>query len=191
MAKEQEVRYKGAPERTAVNPKRLVIICGPLVILAVLVLLFIEHFPGTKPTTHISIIERTALSLYLPGDKGNLMEKTVGIKGPETNREKADTILAALKTAGAVPEKLVLHDLVTDSDGIMYLNFSRDLLSTIPGAGPSREIITVFSIVNSFLANFRYTRKVQFLVDWQPVHTLHGVVYTYLPMEFNRTITED
>ncbi len=180
-----------APERTPINLKRLAIICTPLAIITILVVLFMEHLPGTKPTTHIAITERTNVSLYLPDKEGKLVEKTVGIKAPESNREKADTIVAALKTAGVVSENLTLQDFVTDSDGIMYLNFSKDLVTNPQGERSDGEIVTVFSIVNSFLANFSYTRKVQFLVDWQPVHTIHGIVYTYLPMEFNRTIVED
>jgi len=191
LAKEEIRHHKATPSRTQVNFKRLAIICLPLVVATVFIVLFIDHFSGTNPKPQIVIVEKNTISLFLPTNGGKLVEQTVDIKGTETHKEKGAKILAELKKGGAVPEKLALQELVTDSDGIMYLNFSKDLVTGVPGGGPVGEIATVFSIVNSFLANFRSARKVQILVDWQPVHTLHGIVYTYLPMEFNKTIMED
>jgi len=82
-----------------------------------------------------------------------------------------------------------LNDLVIDSDGILYLNFSKDILEKQTTA--MMEIMKTFSIVNSFLGTFRNANKVQLLVEGQPVYTLNGTVYTYKPLEFNQDLLED
>lgn len=84
---------------------------------------------------------------------------------------------------------MTLNDLVIDSDGVLYLNFSNTI--TEKKATTMTEILKTFSIVNSFLGNFGNTNKVQLLVEGQPVYTLHGTVYTYKPLEFNQDLLED
>ena len=82
-----------------------------------------------------------------------------------------------------------MNDLVIDSEGVLYLNFSKHI-SEIKTTSMT-EILRTFSIVNSFLGSFRNTNKVQFLIEGQPVYTLNGTVYTYKPLEFNQDLLED
>ncbi|OPY69376.1 MAG: Sporulation and spore germination [Syntrophorhabdus sp. PtaU1.Bin050] len=189
--KDVENLAAGTPKKR-INYKRITLICLPLIIVTALVVLFYEYMADTKPAGPVIVrTEKPTISLFVPGNNGRLAEKTVEINNSGTFKEKADLILGELKKARCLPEGLLLKELVMDSDGIMYLNFSKDLISGTGTGGSFDEIIAVYAITNSFLASFRNTRSVQFLVDWQPIYTLHGIVYTFLPMEFNKQITEE
>ncbi len=52
-------------------------------------------------------------------------------------------------------------------------------------------MIVVYSLVNSFATSFKDVRKVQLLVEGEPIYTIAGLVYTYMPLEFNRELMED
>ncbi len=175
-----------------INYKRIALICLPLIVVAALIMLFYEYPADTQSAYPVAVIaERPTISLFIPGGNGILVEKIIEINDAGTHKERADLILGELKKAHCLPEGLLLKELVTDSDGTMYLNFSKDLVSTTHTGNSFDEITAVYSIINSFLASFRDARRVQFLVDWQPIYTLHGIVYTFLPMEFNKQITEE
>lgn len=142
-----------------------------------------------KPAPEIKIIQKETISVYTPTDQGKLIEKRIDITGAPNDKEKGEAIIKNLKTLKSVPEDLTLNDLVIDSDGILYLNFSKDILEKQTTA--MMEITKTFSIVNSFLGTFRNANKVQLLVEGQPVYTLNGTVYTYKPLEFNQDLLED
>ncbi|OPY85851.1 MAG: Sporulation and spore germination [Syntrophorhabdus sp. PtaU1.Bin153] len=189
----QDIRkFKAKPPKKRIRYKRIALICLPLIVVTALIVLFYEYAADTQPAGPVAVTkEKSTISLFIPGDNGILVEKTVEINNAGTHKERADLILGELKKAHCLPEGLLLKELVTDSDGTMYLNFSKDLVSSAATGGSFDEITTVYAIINSFLASFRDARRVQFLVDWQPVYTLHGIVYTFLPMEFNKQITEE
>lgn len=142
-----------------------------------------------QPRKQVVRIEKNTVSLLYPGNDGKLFEKTIEIDSAATLKDKGATIISELKNAGLAPENLLLQEVVIDNEGVIYLNFTKDLLQG--DTKRNDEIGTVYSIVNSFLASFRYTKKVQLLVGWKPVYTLRGTVYTYLPIEFNKHVMED
>ena len=127
--------------------------------------------------------------MYVSETEGMLKKKSVELKNNLPPRAKADLILSELKKEQAVPEKLTLHEMAVDEEGVIYLNFSQDLKAE--KASPLSEIATVYSIVNSFLANFKGSKSVQLLVEGEPVYTVSGLLYTYEPLEFNNQIVEE
>ena len=48
-----------------------------------------------------------------------------------------------------------------------------------------------YGIVNSFIESFHNVKKVQMLVEGQPVYTRSGVLYLFSPLEFNKELLED
>jgi hypothetical protein len=143
----------------------------------------------TQPKKHVVKTERNTVSLLFPGKDGKFSEKVVEIDNSASLKDKGATIVSELKNAGLVPEGLLLQELVIDNEGVIYLNLTKEILQGV--ADKNDDIGTVYAIVNSFLASFRYSKKVQLLVDWKPVYTLRGTVYTYLPIEFNKHVMED
>jgi hypothetical protein len=180
---------RGLPQKRRVNYKKLLLICGPLVVATGLFVLFFRYVAPTEPKKQVVRVEKQTISLYVPTDTGKLREMVVENGNSATPKERADRIIEELKNSGLLPRPLSLREMLIDNDGVVYLNFSKDLRLGSEWQGD--EIAAVYSIVNSFLGSFRYTKKVQLLIDWQPVYTLRGVVYTYLPMEFNKQVMED
>jgi Sporulation and spore germination len=182
-------KSRGLPAEKRVNYKRLIIICLPLIIITALFVYFFEYMADIKPKEQVVRIEKNTISLLYPGDDGKLFEKVVEIDNNATPKDKGNTIVSELKKTGFVSEGLSLQELVIDNEGIIYLNFTKDLIQG--AAAKTDDIGAVYAVVNSFLASFRYSKKVQLLVDWKPLYTLRGTVYTYLPIEFNKQVMED
>jgi hypothetical protein len=129
------------------------------------------------------------LKLYYPVPPSKLGLKGIPVKASATDREKADTIIAALKSDKVLPDGVALLEFAADPDGILLLNFSHEI--TAMKVNPLTEIQTVHAIINSFLANFTKAKSVQLLAGGQAFFTINGTVYTYKPLEFNSQILED
>ena len=71
-------------------------------------------------------------------------------------------------------------------DHILYVNFSKQLITEHPG-GSSGEAITVYSIVNT-LVGAPGVEKVQILVEGQLLDTLVGHLYIGEPLEKDHVI---
>jgi len=72
----------------------------------------------------------------------------------------------------AVPPGTRLRQAYVVADGVAYLDFSSEL-TTLSG-GSTTEMLTVFAIVDSVIANVPEVRKVGLLVEGAPIETLNG-----------------
>jgi spore germination protein GerM len=72
-----------------------------------------------------------------------------------------------------VPESTIIKNVRVDRNGIAWLDFSSHLSKDHPG-GSSAEIITVYSIANTVILNFKDVKKVRFLIDGAEIETLAG-----------------
>ena len=133
--------------------------------------------------------QKETIRLCSPLSKTKLGNQALEVRSDMADREKADLILRELKKGKVISPGVQLRDLAIGLDGVLYLNLSRNLAEAHPGAPP--EIIVVYSLVNSFASSFKDVRKVQLLLDGEPVYTIGGVVYTYMPLEFNKDLMED
>jgi hypothetical protein len=167
---------------------KLVILCILLAVLGVIILAQ-WNSQNVEPQKPVVVQEKATLSLFVPAAPEKLAKKIVDIRGPVSDREKADLIVKELKREKAVPEKLSLYDFAADAEGTIYLNLSQEIKSEKMGS--MREITVVYSIINSFLSNFKDTKKVQLLMEGQGLYTISGTLFTYLPIEFNNQLMED
>ena len=83
------------------------------------------------------------------------------IKGPQAN---------LIRT---IPKSTIIKNVRIDRNGIAWLDFSSHLSRDHPG-GSSAEIITVYSIANTVILNFKDVKKVRFLIDGAEIETLAG-----------------
>jgi hypothetical protein len=72
-----------------------------------------------------------------------------------------------------IPKSTIIKNVRIDRNGIAWLDFSSHLSRDHPG-GSSAEIITVYSIVNTVILNFKDVKKVKFLIDGAEIETLAG-----------------
>lgn len=183
-------QYQEFKEKPSLVRKPFVIVLAVIIVLAAGAMAYIyRDIWIKKPQQLVTIVQKETVSVYFPTGMGKLAEKKIDITSNLSDQEKGNLIIRNLKTLKGIPEELTLNDLVVDSDGILYLNFSKSISEKKTTA--MTEILETFSIVNSFLGSFRNTNKVQFLVEGQPVYTLNGTVYTYKPLEFNQDLLED
>lgn len=133
--------------------------------------------------------QKETIRLYSPLSKTRLGNRVLEVRSNIADKEKADLILKELKKDKVITPGVQLQDIAIGLDGVLYLNLSKNLTEVHPGA-PS-EIIIVYSLVNSFVSSFNDVRKMQLLLDGEPAYTIAGTVYTYLPLEFNKDLTED
>jgi hypothetical protein len=183
-------QYQTSEKKPALVRKPFIIALVVIVVLAASAIAYIyKDLWIKKPQQLVTIAQKETVSVFFPSDQGKLIEKKIDIISNLSDKEKGNIIIRNLKMLKSIPEALTLNDLVIDYDGILYLNFSKDISEKKTAA--MTEILKTFSIVNSFLGSFRNTNKVQFLVEGQPVYTLNGTVYTYKPLEFNQDLLED
>ena len=89
----------------------------------------------------------------------------------------------------AIPKNTKLEDVRIDNDGVVWVDFSSHLSSAHPG-GSSAELITVYSIVNTILLNFKEVKKVRILIDGATVDTLAGHIDCTKPFVANRRLIQ-
>jgi Sporulation and spore germination len=133
--------------------------------------------------------QKETVRLFSPVSKIKLGNRVLEVRSDITNKERADLILRELRKDKAIGAGVQLRDVAIGLDGVLYLNLSRNLAETHPGESP--DVMMVYSLVNSFASSFRDVNKVQLLLDGEPTYAIKGVVYTYLPLEFNKDLTED
>ena len=170
--------------------KRLIIL---LILLAVFVviMIFSKHIRLWQRESFIDIIpfEKSEIIICFSKNTEKLEKKILEVKKGVPEKERAHIIIRELKKEKNIPEKTSLYEFASDGDGTIYLNLSKDILEE--KADPSQEITTIYSIVNSFLLSFKDSKKVQLLVEGQPVYTINGTVYIYKPIEYNEYVMED
>jgi hypothetical protein len=133
--------------------------------------------------------QKETIRLFSPLSSIKLGSRVLEVRSDMPDKEKADLILRELKKDKVISPGVQLRDVAIGLDGVLYLNLSKNLAEGRPGA-PS-EITALYSLVNSFASSFKDVRKVQLLLDGEPAYTVGGAIYTYLPLEFNKDLTED
>lgn len=165
----------------------LIVLLALVIVLAILITGYRVKV-ALEPKTIFTVPDKQVVSIFLPA-QNKLIEKRLDVRSNISDKEKAEMIINKLKQEKCLTQGFRLYESVIDTDGIMYLNVSRDIIDDKPAG--MREILTVYSIAHSFLSTFKEARKVLFLVDGQVLYTLRGTLYTYKPIEFNPDLLED
>ena len=170
--------------------RRLIILFILIAVFAAVIILN-KHIQLWQRKSIIDIIpfEKSEIFICYSKNTGKLEKKILEVKKGVPDKERAHIIIRELKKERNIPEKTSLYEFASDGDGTIYLNLSKDILGE--KADPANEIMTVYSIINSFLLSFKDAKKVQLLVEGQPIYTINGTVYTYKPIEFNKYVMED
>ena len=170
--------------------KRLVVLIIVVAILFIIIMLSKDiRLWQRKSIIDIIPSEKSEIFLCYAKDTGKFEKRTLEVKKGLSDIEKSQIIIRELKKEGAIPENTTLSDFLTNTEATIYLNLSRDVLGD--KTSPAKEITKVYSMVNSFLLSLKDAKKVQILVEGQPIYTLNGTVYTYKPIEFNKYVMED
>jgi hypothetical protein len=175
--------------RSFLNKKMYIIIFVVTIFFIVLLTVY-SYLKRSEATKNAPPIVMDRLNIFVPRDGVKLVQSILEVRTGISDKQKADEIINELKKQKCVPEKLTLYDFATDEDGGMYLNFSKEILND-KTMGTSQEIGMVYSIVNTFISNFRNINKIQLLVEGHPTESINGVIYIYKPIEFKKDLMED
>jgi len=159
-------------EKIQQRPVRTVfIILLALVVVLAIIVTGYRVKVALEPKTIFTAPDKQMVSVFFPA-QNRLIEKKFVVRSNISDKEKTEMIINKLKQGKHLPQGFTLYESATDTDGVMYLNVSRD-------------------IANSFLATFKEAQKILFLVDGQALYALRGTLYTYKPIEFNPDLLED
>lgn len=190
----QKFSMEKNPESFTSKKLYIVLIVAAIIMTAAIIITFYlsskESDPlSVKPSTSLSIAKES-IYIFAPHDVIKLVQNVSEIQSGLSEQDRAYAILNELKKQKGIPEKLALYDCATDGNGTMYLNFSKEIYGN--GAmETSQEITMIYSIVNTFISNFKNINKIQLLVEGAPVETINKVLYIYKPVGFNKDLMED
>ena len=148
-----------------------------------LILLFHQQiFRSIKPLSERGsiLVERKEVVLYFSDSEGEyLVGEKREISRKNKFKEEAEEAIIELirgpkgKLVSTLPPRTKLLTLQINDAGLAKVNFSPALSRDHPG-GSSGEMMTLYSIVNSLSLNFPQIKKVQILIDGEPVETITG-----------------
>jgi hypothetical protein len=133
--------------------------------------------------------EKATISLLFPGSDGFLHAESREVALPLTPDGRVATIVAALlagpRTKGLVaplPEGVTVGDAFVDPQGVAYVDLAAKDLAAPPSSGSDLELLRVYSVVDSVLANEPRARAVVLLWNGVQRPTFAGHVDTASPL---------
>jgi spore germination protein GerM len=146
---------------------------------------------GQKGKTSGKIIsDKIPVRLYFGDPDENRLEvETAEIQKPESAEESVRWVVERLlegprHLVSVIPKDTELKQVFIDGEKTAYLNFSAELATGHPG-GAKIELLTLYSITNTVLANNPTLQEVKFLVGGREVDTLAGHVNALRPFRFH------
>lgn len=165
-------------------------------VLAFALWLFLGHSskPAAGPTTadvagSTSLAESTRATLYFPGPGARLgseiRELPLEESAEERTRRVVEALLAGPETAGhlaPLPEGVEVGSVFLAVDGTVFLDLSSGEGTASLAWGSKQELLSVYSLVNSVLANEPRARRVMLLWNGQQRPTFAGHVDLTRPL---------
>ena len=139
-------------------------------------------------------VPRTTVSVYFPSAQGaGLVAEEREIFVTTAPGDRIKQIIADLlsgptddEALPAVPPGTRLRQAYVIEGGVAYLDFSSELTGI--GGGSMAELLTVYAIVDSVVANVPEVKKVGLLVDGAPIETLNGHMDLRRPIPPDRSL---
>jgi len=95
-------------------------------------------------------------------------------------RQAKQVVKLLLRRSASFPRGVELREVFITSQGVAYVDFSRELVQNHPG-GSSAEELTVYSLSNTLIANFPAIKMVKILVEGREIPSLAGHLDLTLP----------
>ncbi len=140
-------------------------------------------------------VRRVIVQIYYPAAGGRaLIGESHEIFMTPAPGDRAKQILADLISGPigtgrlkALSPHTQLRQVYVLDDGTAYADFSEELKHGISG-GSTKELLTIYSIVNSVTLNIPEIRRLGILIDGEPITTLNGHLNLRRPLTPNMSI---
>jgi hypothetical protein len=133
--------------------------------------------------------ERAVVSLHFPGEDGYLHVERREVELPRGGDPRLEAVLGALlggprqnELAPLFESGVTLGNAFVDSHGIAYVDLSAEGQSSPPASGSALELVRVYALVNTALANDERVRSVVLLWNGTQRQTFAGHVDTLHPL---------
>lgn len=157
-----------------------------------------EALPGEEVEPSLDPLPRRTVDIYYPSTVADgLVAESREIFDTATPGDQVKQIVADLlsdpsheKARRAVPAGTLLRQVYVLDEGVAWLDFSSDLTDNLPG-GSMSELLTVYAIVDSVVANVPNVRRVGILIEGHQVETLNGHLSLKQPLRPNYSLVLD
>ena len=95
-------------------------------------------------------------------------------------RQASQVVKLLLRRSASFPRGVELREVFVTSQGVAYVDFSRELVQNHPG-GSSAEELTVYSLSNTLIANFPAIKMVTILVEGREIQSIAGHLDLTIP----------
>jgi hypothetical protein len=134
--------------------------------------------------------ELVEVDLYFPGEGGQLYVERREMPARELPEERISAVVEGLlagprSTAGLrppLPDGVQLRKVYLVADGTVYLDLESAEGAPPPSSGSRREMLTVYSLVNSVLRNVPESRRLALLWNGEQPASFAGHLDTTLPL---------
>jgi hypothetical protein len=125
---------------------------------------------------------RIQIKLYVLSSSGRELatETEEILYSPSIQQQAKEVVRLLLRRSGTIPRGVSLRELFITSQGVAYLDLSKELVSNHTG-GSSGEELTVFSLSQTLIANFPAVKTVKILVEGREIQTLAGHLDLTIP----------
>jgi hypothetical protein len=145
--------------------------------------------PAAGPSGAAVVSERTEVSLHFPGDDGYLHVERREMEVAKSGDERLEAVLAALLGGPRRGELLpifesgvTLGNAYVDGHGVAYVDLNAEGQPSPPPSGSALELVRVYALVNTALANDERVRSVVLLWNGMQRQTFAGHVDTLHPL---------
>jgi hypothetical protein len=157
-----------------------------------------EAPPRDESEPSIDPLPRRNVDIYFPSTvEDGLVAESREIFDTATPGDQVKQIVNDLlsdptheKARRAVPAGTRLRQVYVLDGGVAWLDFSSDLTDNLPG-GSMSELLTVYAIVDSVVANVQNVRRVGILIEGHQVETLNGHLSLKQPLKPNYSMVLD
>lgn len=136
--------------------------------------------------------ELLAVDLYFPGSWGALQAERHELAAGATPAESISAVVAALlagprdgRLQAPLPSSVTLRKVYLTAEGTVFLDLESADGEPPPASGSQREVLAVYSLVNTVLLNFDEVERLVLLWNGRQLKTFAGHLDTMRPLKPN------
>jgi hypothetical protein len=148
-----------------------------------------DEVAGPQPGATPAATERAVLTLHFPAEDGFLHLEKREVTVPPPGNARLEAVVAALlsgpRQRGLAPvfgPEVKLGNAFVDAHGLAYVDLVSEGQAAPPASGSMLELLRVFGLVNTVLANEERARGVVLLWNGDQRQTFAGHVDTTRPL---------